>query len=100
MALHITKVQENTSVAEYFIITSVTLSKFDKTALVIVSGYASKESRELAPKHPITVRKFIVPIQNLDGNLYEQAYKQLLVAKEVGVSIKITSPYFEGAVEV
>jgi hypothetical protein len=48
MALHIHKVQPNTTVAEYFIVTNVASSKFDKSADVTVKGYASKEARESA----------------------------------------------------
>lgn len=101
MALHIHKVQPNTSVAEYFIVTDVKVHKFDKSAIVSVSGYASKEARESAPQFPIIKKQFTVSIPDVNGNLFAQAYEELPTAKELGGSILSQSePYFTGAVEI
>lgn len=100
MALHIHKVQPNTTVAEYFIVTDIKTSKFDKSGAVSVSGYASKEARESAPNAPIVKKNFIVSFDDVNENLYAQAYEKLLTAKEAGAPLSLVhTPYFEGATE-
>lgn len=100
MALHIHKVQPNTSVAEYFIVTDVKVHKFDKKGVVSVSGYASKEARESALLFPIVKKQFTISLADVNGNLFAQAYEALPTAKEIGGGLSQSEPYFTGAVEI
>lgn len=101
MALHIHKVQPNTTVAEYFIVTHIDSSKFDKSAVVTVQGYASKAARESAPNFPVETKHFIIELDDVNGNQYAQAYEKLPTAKEAGASpLSLAhTPYFHGATE-
>lgn len=100
MALLIHKVQPNTTVAEYFVITNVNSNKFDKSADITVKGYASKEARKSAPNFPIVTKHFIITLDDVNGNQYAQAYEKLLTAKETGVQLSLVqTPYFEGATQ-
>jgi hypothetical protein len=100
MALHIHKVQPNTIITEYFIIVDISANKFTKKGKVTVAGYASKEARESAPLFPIVTKSFEITFDDVNGNLYAQAYEKLPSLKSMhGIAAVNETPYFDGATE-
>ena len=100
MALKIHKVQPNTTVAEYFVITNVSANKFTKKGEIEVCGYASKEARDSAPNFPVATKHLEVTFDDVNGNLYAQAYLKLPTLKsKTGLAAVNEVPYFEGATQ-
>lgn len=100
MALKIHKVQPNTTVAEYFVITNVSANKFTKKGEVEVAGYASKVARDSAPNFPVVTKHFEITFDDVNGNLYAQAYAKLPTLKsKTGLASVNEVPFFEDAKE-
>lgn len=96
MALKITKIQPNTTIASYFTVTNVDVNKFSKKAVVTVKGYANKEAREANPHASIVSKEFTIQLDNILTNIYPEVYTKLLTVKQNPFE---TVAYFEGATQ-
>lgn len=94
MALQKTLQFNNGTSASYWKITSIMVNTVQKKAIVTVTGYFSKAVRDEFPNGKITEKEFTVDIEDIAGNVLEQAYEALKTAKENKFE---TQPFFADA---